>query len=952
MNMQLAVRATLGGVPLLLVGDLPENGGAGKYAAVVDCRGLDLEGFLGKLMLSFGARPDDPLYKILITALHALRLETFRVTLDGNTGWLSVSLETLELNLFLNRQMKDASNLYAAGLRFNQSILLSQLPWLDQYAAEFPELNLGIQNLGILYASGPGVDPGSFTGAAPDMPPPVVPNRGAYVWVSQNIIPTGQLLWVPPLKPDQTPGSDQAEEELVKAPSAAEAKTGPDEAAKAIQTAPAKDDEGASLADSAASEPAISWMNINKTLGPFTLAKIGGSFADNKVTILLNASFSAGGITLSLYGLGLKSPIYPIKPEFTLSGMSLSFARGPVELSGGLVTSDYGKSFFGEVLVRVKSFGLSAIGAYYNNENYKSLFVFGMLELPLGGPPAFFVTGLAAGFGYNSKINLPPVEQLKEFVLVKPALPADPGNKKDKRDILQTLMDSRDSIQPAAGESWIAAGVRFTSFEMIQSFALLTVSFGTRWEIALLGRSQMFIPPRLPGATDEPYALGFAEIDLKAVIEPGATDPVPVLAVNGVVASGSYIFAKGCRLTGGFAFYVWSSGEFVVTFGGYHPRFTVPGKYPAIGRLGFTWQVSGNLHTQGELYFALTGSGIMAGFNMQAVYQSGPVVASFLARADFLLEWKPFHYDVSISVQICIALHLNLGLFTTDLSYQVGVDLHLYGPPFGGIAQVNLNIISFSIPFGSEKPAISKKLTWNEFAATFLPPDNSKTGSNGTRPALVQWAGVTGGLIKEWNDPHTNERVWIVNPRDMEITTHSGVPATEAWTAGEDGCAAQEVHCDRPAGSVGIRPMQVEKIRSVHRITFLKRGEDGSWKPTTGNLAFTAVQGKSPKALYGGAVSSEADLLYADAMINDTLLGVRINPAQQQAKRTRTELISNLVSPGVSVTYLGFDTFTGEPQGLANDPDLSRIPGSDLLDALRQAGCEPLLSIQGAGEQG
>ena len=163
----------------------------------------------------------------------------------------------------------------------------------------------------------------------------------------------------------------------------------------------------------------------------------------------------------------------------------------------------------GEVLIRTKKFGLSAFGAYSNvpedktnnKPAYKSLFVFAMLDLPLGGPPAFFVTGLAAGFGYHSKLNLPPVAKLNDFLLVKGALPpASSGNplagkRQNPGAILATLMEAKD-VEADPGENWLAAGIRFTSFQMVQSFALLTVSFGTQFEIALLGRSQISIPPR------------------------------------------------------------------------------------------------------------------------------------------------------------------------------------------------------------------------------------------------------------------------------------------------------------------------------------------------------------------------------------------------------------------------------------------------------------------------
>ncbi len=61
-----------------------------------------------------------------------------------------------------------------------------------------------------------------------------------------------------------------------------------------------------------------------------------------------------------------------------------------------------------------------------------------------------------------------------------------------------------------------------------------------------------------------------------------------VIAVAGQVTPQSYIVSPACRLTGGFAFAVWTAdiegaprpGEFVVTLGGYHPHFPPAGRLP------------------------------------------------------------------------------------------------------------------------------------------------------------------------------------------------------------------------------------------------------------------------------------------------------------------------------------------------------------------------------------
>ncbi len=44
------------------------------------------------------------------------------------------------------------------------------------------------------------------------------------------------------------------------------------------------------------------------------------------------------------------------------------------------------------------------------------------------------------------------------------------------------------------GQYFLALGVKFTSFKMVDSFALITVSFGNDFEVDLLGLSTLIVP--------------------------------------------------------------------------------------------------------------------------------------------------------------------------------------------------------------------------------------------------------------------------------------------------------------------------------------------------------------------------------------------------------------------------------------------------------------------------
>jgi uncharacterized protein DUF6603 len=254
-------------------------------------------------------------------------------------------------------------------------------------------------------------------------------------------------------------------------------------------------------------------------------------------------------------------------------------------------------------------------------------------------------------------------------------------------------------VPPERGEYWLAAGVRFTSFDLVHSTALLVVEFGNQLEIALLGVSQISLPPPAsPTAAVPAQKYAYAEMGLEVKLLPREG----VFSATAILTSNSFVIDPACKLTGGFAFCIWfgnnpHAGDFVVTIGGYHPDFKPPSYYPTVPRLGFNWPVSGNVTISGEAYFALTSSAVMAGAGLQVLYSSGNLKAWFRAQMDALIEWAPFHYIIEISISVGASYRLHLLFVTVTLKIELGADLTLWGPKMGGKVHVNWSIISFSI---------------------------------------------------------------------------------------------------------------------------------------------------------------------------------------------------------------------------------------------------------------
>lgn len=478
------------------------------------------------------------------------------------------------------------------------------------------------------------------------------------------------------------------------------------------------------------------WINIQKALGPVYMDKIGFTYQGGDFTAIFNFSLNLGSLSITLNELSVASPLKKFDPVFNLQGLSVTFKAGSVEISGGFLKQTVqvdGKDvteYNGEALIKVGTFSLSAMGSYANVDGQTSLFIFAMITAPpLGGPPYLFITGVAAGFGYNRGLKIPLIDGVASFPLTAGFAPGgtSPFSSSDPGKALQVLVQN-DVVPIKIGQDWVAAGIQFTSFEMLKSYALVAVEFGTELEIALLGMTTASVP------TGDPNPLIFAQLALDVRILPDEG----LVAVDAQLTSNSYLLEPSCHLTGGFALYIWfgsnaHAGDFVVTLGGYHPNFKAPDWYPKVPLLGFNWQVTSELLIKGGMYFALTPTCVMAGGSMEAVWQSGGLKAWFDMGADFLISWKPYHYeaDLYISFGVSYTFEIDL-LFTTvteTISVSLGADLSIWGPSFSGVAHIHLWIISFSIDFGAGASQAPPAISWQEFEESFVPKTSSQTKS-------------------------------------------------------------------------------------------------------------------------------------------------------------------------------------------------------------------------------
>jgi hypothetical protein len=335
-----------------------------------------------------------------------------------------------------------------------------------------------------------------------------------------------------------------------------------------------------------------------------------------------------------------------------------------------------------------------------------------------------------------------------------------------------------------------------------------------------------------------------AQLALKAAFIPDQG----LLSVSGQLTPESFVLSPDCHLTGGFALATWFSGDnegqFVLTLGGYSPRFDKPAHYPAVPRLGLNWKVTSELTVAGNLYFALTSSAVMAGGSLSAVWQSGDIRAWFDVEADFLLVFEPFHYYITAGVHLGASFTVNLLFTSFSVNIHLGVTLEIWGPEFAGRAMIDLSIISFTIAFGAGHKQTDTTIGWEDFLAKLMPgaapPRGRRAGPAGRltrgRQALralaagEQGGGAPGadppvsivqilpqgGLIKRLSDTD-GDLNWVFNGEELRLVTVTAIPVKD-WTFSSNVRLAPDA--PPPNTDFGVGPVGVasDRLDSKHTV--------------------------------------------------------------------------------------------------------------------------------------
>lgn len=612
---------------------------------------------------------------------------------------------------------------------------------------------------------------------------------------------------------------------------------------------------GFTFTDEAGNDINEIWLRINRSFGPLHVERVGAGYLEDEsrqpfVRALfgggLELFFLSGSVRKMALGIPLKSPLGFENYRVDLEGVSLNIDTALMTVGGALIKSEPQDGnppiYTGAVNIglhfTVFDFGITGVGSYgvikTPEGEVPSLFLFGVLDLSIG-TPMISLEGFCGGFAVHRGLLIPDIGEMHNFPLVQGA--HDPSLFVGK-SAAQVLTKLTRVAPPKQGAYWLAGGIKFSLVTVIQCTGMITVSFGDRTAINILGMLEMSVPPLLGRSLSLVY--------LKAVLKVAFRPSEGIISVEGRVTPDSFVLSERCRITGGFALYVWygadnpdraPAGMFVFTTGGYHPRFMKPAYFPAVPRLGLELSL-GPVSAVGHAYMALTPSGLMAGGYIDVSFELGLIRAWFKTHIHFLLLWDPLYIDFSIGVSVGVGFGFNCCGAGSAITAEIGCDLVLAGPPLHGEVKVDWVVVSFTISFGGPPQPAPVAISWSRFAHGFLPKPR-----DGKQQVLT--SAPLSGRLGSGNPKLKPEGPWRLSPDGCIFAVRSAVPITEMTWSTPSGEGRNDPNAVK---MFGVRPVGCSNVASRLSIQ-LARITPGAAAPGL-TLGIVDLTDSAPAALW------------------------------------------------------------------------------------------------------
>ncbi len=328
-------------------------------------------------------------------------------------------------------------------------------------------------------------------------------------------------------------------------------------------------------------------------------------------------------------------------------GIGLSVdARGLVT-GAGFLFRDEARSLYAGAMqlsirddITLKAFGLIATRMPDGRRGY-SLIVFITAEdfRPIPLPLGFRLLGIGGMVGVNRTFDRETLRQgLENGTLATLLFPRDPvGN-------ANTLIRNLDSAFPARSGSYllgILAKIGWLTPPLILMDLALIVEFGSRTRLLALGR----ITAQLPSPDNDLVRLN---LEAMGVIDfDNGTAAIDAVLVDSRLAQKFPITGKAA-LRAGFG----GGPSFILSVGGFNPRFAPPANCPAIDRVAIALSSGNNPRLICEAYFAITSNTVQFGARAELYASAGGFSVEGAVGFDVLVQLIPLHFIADFQAKL------------------------------------------------------------------------------------------------------------------------------------------------------------------------------------------------------------------------------------------------------------------------------------------------------------
>jgi hypothetical protein len=493
---------------------------------------------------------------------------------------------------------------------------------------------------------------------------------------------------------------------------------------------------------------------LEKNTGVFKISNVGLRYEGGELIVFLDVLAHLGPIEFELMGLGFGlnlsklslNDLTTLVPSLHLQGMGVEFTQLPIIIAGMFLDKSDANSklYIGGIALTIEPYQFLAMGSYgeikkdmndpdpfavaqAKGHTFKTVFIFAKLAGPLIELEIVTIGGITLGFGYNSTVIPPTLDQISRFPFI--ANGQDMQNSGDPLTVMMKLaLPSSGVVVPQANSYWFAAGLEGKLLQVLDLTAVVVVGFNPYPTLGIYARANASMPPEAPPNRSFVYVeLGIA---VNVDFHQGQ------LSAEGQLAPSSFVLDPACHLTGGFALCYWfgaspHAGDWVFTIGGYHPAYKLAAHYPVPDRLAITWQLSNQVSVRGQAYFALTSKCCMGGGRLDVAFNAGLLSAYLSAYADFLINFHPFFFTGNVGVAVGVEFELEILFISIHIGVTLSAQVHLQGPPFGGSAYVDFWVFGFTIPFGTQSGAPPRKTVEGLCDLLSTIPDPGTSGSRG-----------------------------------------------------------------------------------------------------------------------------------------------------------------------------------------------------------------------------